>query len=88
MEKSIRARNWFLTINNYTDEQILYARNYDCTYMIIGKEIGEKCQTPHLHIYFELKHQKSFSKIKKDFPKANIQVAQGNAEQCKAYCSK
>ena len=88
MEKSIRARNWFITINNYTDDEIEYARNYNCQYMIIGNEIGEKCRTPHLHIYFELKYQKTFSKMKKDFPRANIQVAKGSAEQCRAYCSK
>ena len=84
----VRARNWFITINNYTNDDIIYAQNYSCQYIIIGKEIGEKCRTPHLHIYFELKHQKSFSKIKKEFPRANIQVAKGNAEECRAYCSK
>lgn len=87
MEKT-RARNWFLTINNYTEEDISYATAYSCEYILIGKEIGEKCHTPHLHLYFELKNAKSFSKIKKEFPRANIQVAKGNAEQNKNYLSK
>lgn len=86
MEKT-RARNWFLTINNYTDEDISYSRGYKCEYILIGKEVGEQ-GTPHLHLYFELKSQKTFSKIKKEFPRANIQVAKGNAEQNKNYLSK
>ena len=72
MTNAIRARNWFITINNYTDEDIKYLENYSCQYIIVGKEIGEECQTPHLHAYFELKHQKSFSKIKKEFPRAVV----------------
>ncbi len=83
-----RARNWFLTLNNYTDEDIIYAQNYKCRYILIGKEIGEKCGTPHLHIYFEFKNQKFFSKMKIDFPRARIEIAIGNAEQNKKYCSK
>ena len=83
-----RARNWFITLNNYTEEEEACAMQYKCQYICIGKEIGEKCNTPHLHIYFELKNAKSFSKIKKEFPRANIQVAKGNGEQARQYCSK
>ncbi len=82
-----RSRRWFLTINNYTEEEVDYACSYKCQYMIIADEIGE-LETPHLHIYFELKDAKSFSKIKKEYPRANIQVAKGNNDQVRAYLTK
>jgi hypothetical protein len=83
-----RARNWFLTLNNYTQDELAYAKEYKAEYLLIADEIGSKEETPHLHIYIELKNQKTFTKIKKEFPRANIQVAKGNAEQVKAYLSK
>ncbi len=87
MDKT-RARNWFLTVNNYSTEERQFAEKYECVYLLIAEEVGEKEHTEHLHIYFELRNQKSFSKIKKEFPRANIQVAKGNAEQVKSYLSK
>jgi hypothetical protein len=83
-----RSRNWFLTINNYSDYHLEYAKAYKCGYILIADEVGDKCKTPHLHIYFELVNQKTFSKIKKNWPTANIQVAKGTVAQIKAYLSK
>jgi len=83
-----RSRRWFLTINNYTEEEVDHACSYKCNYMIIADEIGEIEKTPHLHIYFELKDAKSFSKIKKEFPRANIQIAKGNNAQVREYLTK
>ena len=92
-DTSNRAYNWFITINNYSDEETEFALQYyhqcdTCMYILIGEEIGEKCGTPHLHIYIELKFQKSFEKICKEFPRGNCQPAKGTAEECKSYCSK
>jgi hypothetical protein len=83
-----RARNWFLTVNNYSVDERNAAEQYKCDYLLIAEEVGEKEHTEHLHIYFELKNAKTFSKIKKEWPRANIQVAKGNAEQVKEYLSK
>lgn len=83
-----RERNWFLTINNYSPEELEFCKSYKCLYKLLADEIGEKEKTPHLHIYFELKNAKSFSKIKKEFPRANIKVAKGNALQNKNYLVK
>lgn len=83
-----RARNWFLTINNYNNDELEYAKNYTSVYKLIGQETCPTTGTPHIHVYMELKAQKTFSKIKKDFPRANIKVAKGNAEQNLGYLSK
>lgn len=87
MEKQ-RARNWFLTINNYTEEEKNYAMNYKAGYLLVADEVGEKEHTKHLHLYFEMPLQKRFSTIKKEFPRANIQIAKGNAAQNKIYLTK
>lgn len=83
-----RYRNWFLTINNYTTEEKEYALAYSALYILVADEVGEEKKTPHLHLYFELKNAKSFSKIKKEFPRANIDLGKGTAEQNKIYLSK
>jgi len=83
-----RARNWFITINNYTADELEMCKQYSCQYICIGEEVGEKCNTPHLHIYFELKNAKRFSTLKKEFLRANIQVAKGTQKQARQYVSK
>lgn len=83
-----RKRNWFITINNYSEEEKAFALSYDAVYILVAEEIGEQEHTPHLHIYFELKNAKTFSKIKKEFPRGNIQVAKGSANDNHKYLSK
>ena len=31
-----RARNWFLTLNNYTPDELAYAKEYKADYLLIG----------------------------------------------------
>jgi len=85
-----RKRAWFLTINNPTQEHKLKALKYIylASYGIIGEELAPTTGTEHIHIYFRLPDAVTFSKIKKDFPTANIKVALGNDQQNKIYCSK
>lgn len=80
-----KARNWFCTLNNPTDEETDNILEYDAQYILAYEERGEKCGTLHIHFYIEHKFQKSFNVMKKAFPRANIQVARGNAEHAKAY---
>ncbi len=83
-----RSRNWFITCNNYSDAELALAIDYACAYKLIAEEVGEECGTPHFHLYMEHKDAKTFSSIKKKFPRANIQIALGNADQNKEYLTK
>lgn len=88
MSSNTRSRAYCLTINNYTDKERQFACEYGpCEYIIVGDEIGKE-GTRHLQIYFRLKNAKSFSKVKKEFPRAHIEIAKGSDEQNRAYCSK
>jgi len=42
-----RSRNFVFTLNNYTTEEVELVKEWDCKYLIFGKEIGES-GTPHL----------------------------------------
>lgn len=84
---SQRLRNFCFTINNYTIEDIEKAKTIDYSYLIIGKEIGEK-GTPHLQGYCELNKQTRFNTIKKQLPKAHIEERHGTALQASDYCKK
>ena len=83
-----RARNWFLTINNYSIEELEFAKNYTAVYKLIGQETCPTTGTPHIHIYLELAYQKTFRKMKKEYPRANIKVALGSAHDNFRYLSK
>lgn len=88
MSSNTRSRAYCLTINNYTEEERQFLMGYGPTeYIIVGDEIGKE-GTRHLQIYFRLKNAKSFSKIKKEFPRAHIEIAKGSDEQNRIYCSK
>lgn len=82
-----RSRAWCLTINNYTEEDVAYIKDYAAEYKVVGDEVGES-GTPHLQIYFRMKNAKTFTKIKKEFTTAHIEVAKGDDIQNKIYCSK
>lgn len=83
-----RSRNWFLTCNNYSDDELQFAREYKCKYKLLACEVGKECGTPHYHLYIEHPNAIYFAPLKKKFPRANIQVAKGNVEQIKNYLAK
>lgn len=83
-------RKWFLTINNYSEEEVKAAEDAckGCNYGCYTKEVGDKCGTPHLHIWLHFKNARAFNAIKKLFPRANIQVGKGTDAQACEYLSK
>lgn len=87
---SLQSRRWCLTINNWTDNIYNDILRYKDTlkFYIIGKEIGNENNTPHLQIYFESKNPIRFSTLKNKFPTAHIEKAKGNRQQNFEYCSK
>lgn len=87
-EKSI---SYFLTHNNYEESDVDKYKQYITSTSLYGclcREIAPTTGTPHLHIYFRYKYEKAFKKLKKLFPKANIQKAKGTDAQCWNYMNK
>lgn len=79
------------TLNNYSDEEyesIKKSLDEQCSYYIIGKEIGE-LGTPHLQGYALFKRAYRFNSIKDRYlPRCHIEVAAGSADSNRRYCSK
>ena len=92
MENNPRANRWFITLNNYTEEEIQFIESETfkniCKYIIYGKEQAPSTGTNHLHLYFRLKSRMYKNSIKKLFPRAVVEVARGDELQCFNYCSK
>lgn len=85
-----KSRKWILVINNYTKKNYLELLKYFESYAklyILAKEIGEN-KTPHIQAYCNLKIQRTFLTMKKDFPTAHIEQAKGSDKQNFIYCAK
>lgn len=74
-----RARNWLLTINNYSEDERYAALHHVAKYIVVGEEVGEEKGTPHLHLYIEYANAKRFGSMKKLWPRANIKKVSGSA---------
>jgi len=89
LEEEKRYRAWLFVINNYTDTDITLMEDYldlGGTY-IWGYEVGES-GTPHVQGYVRFKNARTFSSIKKSFPRAHLKVANGTIKDNLIYCSK
>lgn len=88
-KKNARFRNFVFTWNNYeedTVEKIL--GRLPIKYMVVGKEVGDETQTPHLQGYVELQGQKSFRQLRKALENNHFEKRQGTAKEAADYCKK
>lgn len=89
MSNNTPLRNICFTINNYTPDEEQALQAYDCQYLVYGREVGERCGTPHLQCYLEFGRQVRFNTFKKVFPRAaNIKSRKGTPLQASNYCKK
>ena len=71
--KDLRSRAYFMTLNNYSTEELEKMKAAKTVYHCVCEEICPTTETPHLHAWMYFKSAKYFSKMKKDYPRANIQ---------------
>ena len=92
MQANQRAKRWFVTINNYIQDDILFIESDTfqslCKYIVYGKEEAPTTGTKHIHLYFRLVSKLYKNSIKKMFPRGIIEVAKGDEVSCFQYCSK
>ena len=86
---NLRARNYCVTLNNYSDSDYTAFCECDCKYIIVGKEIGES-GTPHLQTYVEFKEGVTLSTLKKRLSckKLHAEVRRGTSVEASDYCKK
>ena len=92
MPKDPQGRKWLLTINNPLEKgldhkaiQEILTQFPSLLYWCMADEKGE---TEHTHVFFALEHPTRFSTIKRRFPTAHIDRAEGTAAECRAYVQK
>lgn len=84
----MKSRKWFLTINNYTEEEWTKAKKEitKCSYGICCKEVGKK-GTPHIHIWLHYKNAREAETIQNKFKRANKMEGKGR-DQDQSYLKK
>lgn len=82
------AKCWCFTLNNWSEEEYQAIWNIQCSYLIIGKEVGQQ-GTPHLQGYIKLnKYCKKKEAIVLLGERTSVRCARGSALENKKYCSK
>lgn len=85
---SKRAYGWCFTLNNYSEEDYSAVLELPCSYLIVGKEIGES-GTPHLQGYIQfVAPGKTFVACRKLLPRAHWEERSGTIPQAIQYCKK
>lgn len=82
-----RSRNFCFTLNNFTEEELSAVKQWQCRYLIFGKEVGES-GTPHLQGYVCFENQKTLTALKKLLDRAHWEIARGTPKQASEYCEK
>ena len=92
-ENQIQSRKWLLTINNPQDHGMTHdeiidrAQKFNPDYFCLADEIGES-GTYHTHVFLYSSSPMRFGTVKKRFPTAHIDKANGTAEDNRAYIRK
>lgn len=95
MKNNVQRHAFLLTINNPKDHGVTHESIRDTLksdfstlrYFCMADEIGEK-QTYHTHLYVYFDSRVRFEKVKKSFPSAHIDTANGTPEDNRAYVRK
>lgn len=94
MAKDTQSRKWIITINNPSDKgfshekiEAILEEIPKMVYWCMCDEIGEN-MTYHTHIYYALEAAQRFSRVKKIFNGAHIDMAKGTSQQNRDYILK
>lgn len=85
-----RYRRICFTLNNWTPLEYQLITEMKCTWMIVGKEIGEEDNTPHLQgaIIFGVQMEHNAIKKLAGFNRAHFESMIGTPEHSIVYCTK
>jgi len=85
-----RAKHWCFTLNNHTEEEILFLRANvpQFTYLVFGREQGDS-GTPHLQGYLSYDTRRGLAHVKATVgARAHCEIARGTPKQASEYCKK
>lgn len=82
-----RSRAWTFTLNNYTPEEELKTKEFECAYIVYGRERGEE-GTPHLQGYVYLQNPIRLTTLKEWMPRGHFESAKATSIKNREYCIK
>ena len=85
---SRRSRDWFVTINNFCDDDVEMAKKSGAVWGAIGWHVGEKSGISHVHIALRFNTAKRMSALSRLFPRGHCEVMRGSAEEALGYLDK
>lgn len=80
----MKSQCWCFTLNNYSDAEFEEIFNWDCQYIVLGKEIGES-GTPHIQGYVEFNSKRHFTALCKINERIHWEPRKGNSKQAADY---
>ena len=92
-DNKAQSRKWLLTINNPLDHGMTHdeiidrAQKFNPDYVCLADEIGAS-GTLHTHVYLYSSSPMRFGTVKKRFPTAHIDKANGTAQENRDYIRK
>lgn len=69
-KRSPVSKSWFLTLNNYSEEEEDRLRSLECNYLMIARETGAENGVPHLHAVVTFSKAYRRSALAKIVPRA------------------
>lgn len=90
MPNADRTRAWMVTWNNYTPEDLKFWKEYlplKCEQWAWQLEVAPTTGTPHIQAAVYFQSPRTFSAIKKDLPKVNLQPVK-SWPAASTYCQK
>lgn len=85
---TLRARAWTFTINNYTFLDMERMLHTTFSYLCFGFEVCPTTKTPHIQGYIYFYEARTMSAIKKDLPRAYLEISKGTVKDNQVYTSK
>lgn len=84
------SRNYCFTLNNYTDDELLFLELAEVKYLIFGYEVAPETGTPHLQGYVELDRTMRHKALKECLGSDRYYLAarRGSQEEAIEYCKK
>lgn len=93
MPEEDRSKYWLFTLNNYTEEELVYFRSLvdtkdEVTYTLFGLEVAPQTGCPHLQGYLELQNRQRLSQVRRLAPRCHLEKRRGSQSQAVEYCKK
>lgn len=86
----MRGIAWCFTINNFTEEdlkQLDYIKR-NSGFWVWEEEVAPNTGTRHIQGYIEFRQDRRLNAIKKDLPRAHLEIAKGSWVDNLMYCTK